>query len=269
MTVEFLICTYGDRISQAAEVVMAPQADVSYLISWQSPMGDEAIPLSLRNRSDVCICRLEGLGLSRNRNHALFHATGDILVIADDDCRYTPMSVTHVREAFSRHPDAAIVQLRVQTREMPSRYCRAYSTVPYEYARRPRFTYYSSCELALRRSAALPRFDERFGIGAPLACGEEEIFVFETHRRGLQIWFEPLDLARTSAGSTGRQFAERADVQRAKGGMLTLIHGPLSAWLRCLKVALTFPQVTITQRFSFMTHMIQGIIYVITHHSHL
>lgn len=278
--IEFLICTLDEGIQQINKLLMPVQPRISYLVSWQHSVEQTAsgtaesatslaekypLPEWLKERSDVRVVHLAGRGLSRNRNFALSHAQGDWLVVADDDCRYDEQSIAHIYEALYRHPDADILQLQV--------YCpdgtplHAYPSVGYEYRNRPRFVYISSCELVLRRQAALPRFDERFGLGAYLGCGEEELFVYRASQLGMKVYYEPLPLVETNGHTTGGKFATSKSVQRAKGGLLTLIHGTPSALLRSFKYAFVYRKEGWGKRCSYFFQMIKGIVYVHTHHT--
>lgn len=283
MTVEFLVCTIDQGIWKLSDLLMPPLPEVSYLVSWQHSLekgggmdtppfaaeGDDAtgmgIPPFLAEREDVRVVELQGRGLSRNRNNALRHAKGDLLVIADDDCRYTPECIDRIRQAFARHPGAAIIQFQGVTPE--GDYMRKYPEQPYEYRTRPRFAFVSSWEMVLNRHAGLPQFDERFGLGAYLSCGEEDVFVHQTSELGLQVYYEPCILVTTPGGTTGTRFAVSSGVRRAKGGVLAVMHGPIGATLRCLKFAANFPGVGVAKRMRFFYEMLKGIKHVLTHNS--
>ena len=88
MTLQLLICTIDGGIQQVAQLVLPPAPDISYVVSWQhsSPDDERTLPVALV-RDDIQVYHLEGRGLSRNRNNCLRHATGDICLICDDDCR--------------------------------------------------------------------------------------------------------------------------------------------------------------------------------------
>ena len=86
------------------------------------------------------------------------------------------------------------------------------------------------------------RRDERFGLGSPyLACGEEEIFVEDVARQGLEVRYEPLPIVRTDSLTTGTKFLQSPAVQRSKGAVLYYMHGFRGAFLRCVKCALHVP----------------------------
>lgn len=270
MQIEFLVCTIDDRIRSVEDLLLAPMENVRYLIAWQNSREYEAKgqhrepPSLLKNRKDVRILRTSGKGVSRNRNHALRHAQGDLLVISDDDCQYSEKSIHNIREAFSRHPDAGIIQFQSHTPDGIPHH--NYPPHACDYACRPRFTFFNSVELVLRRSAALPFFDERFGIGAYLGCGEEEVLVENAMRKGLKVYYEPLPLCVSPGGTTGTNFLTSKAVQRAKGGVLAVMHGTLPAFARCAKYAFFHVKATFLKRFCLLGEMAKGIVYVLTHH---
>ena len=71
-----------------------------------------AIPTWLQERSDVRVIQLEGRGLSRNRNYALAHASGDILKICDDDEVWEQAYFDTILETYRLHPDYDIVHFQ-------------------------------------------------------------------------------------------------------------------------------------------------------------
>lgn len=275
MSIEFLVCTIDKRIFQVQDLLMPPMPEVKYLISWQHSesmsCSDENSKLltslleSWNQRGDISLVEIDGRGLSRNRNHALRHATGDFLVIADDDCRYTQDCIQIIHRTFEKHPDAAAIQFQGYTLEGKQQ--RKYANYSYEYKQRPKFSYVISWELVLNRKAQLPFFDERFGLGTDLCCGEEELFVHQISESGQKIFYEPYKLVTTPEDTTGTHFADSVSVQRAKGGVLSLMHGSFGAMLRCLKFALFYPKVSFSTKASFMIEMFKGIVYVHTNHS--
>ncbi len=271
---EILICTIDDRIHRTTLVPLQPTPGVAYLIAWQQtreyiektgttqpPTADGLIPppKELQRRDDIRIVTMLGEGIARNRNLALQHAQGELLLIADDDCRYQPAYFERIIEAFQAYPEADIITFKAINEKKVSQHF--YADHTYTYQHRPRFTYVCSWEIAMRRSAKLPRFDERFGLGAPfLGCGEEEVFVHEAWRNGLQVRFVPQVVVETTEIHTGVRFLTNQAVQRAKGAVLYRMHGRLGATLRCLKAAALLP--CSAPRWAILKEMLSGIRYM-------
>lgn len=284
MSIEFLICTIDSRIEKTVDLLLPPMEGVSYLISWQRTQSyklevseleksklsigdsvDQVLEKLFPGRDDVRLVVTNTRGLSKNRNNALRHANGDLLVVSDDDCRYSSKSIEMIRQSFLKYKDAAAIQF--QGYSLMNEPLHKYPSFSYEYRNRPKGVYVSSWELVLRRSAGLPLFDERFGIGAYLGCGEEEIFIENLSSEGKKIYYVPQKLVETDGGTTGSLFYSSFSVQRAKGGVLAIIYGPVGGLLRLLKFAFLCSKGNLLQRFGFCLQMLKGYIYVYSHHS--
>ena len=258
LTIQFLISTLGKRIAQAAKVLLPPMEGVSYVVVWQrNGIGSDALPAELKEREDVSIVEDNGKGLARSRNIALENATADLLVITDDDNRYDTAAIELIRNAFEKHPTAGLIQFQALT--MEGKPLRNYPAFPYAYETRPRGTYFCSVELVMRRKANLPRFDERFGLGAELGCGEEEVFVHEAVKRGVKMIYVPQPLVRTDGATTGGRFLTDAAVQRAKGAVLCILHGKVGAWLRLCSQVMQLHGITWQKRKEIAHNMCLGI----------
>ncbi|MDD7727884.1 MAG: glycosyltransferase [Bacteroidales bacterium] len=258
LTIQFLISTLGERIAQAAKVLLPPVEGVSYVVVWQrNGIGSDALPAELKEREDVSIVEDNGKGLARSRNIALENATADLLVITDDDNRYDTAAIELIRNAFEKHPTAGLIQF--QALSMEGKPLRNYPAFPYTYETRPRGTYFCSVELVMRRKANLPRFDERFGLGAELGCGEEEVFVHEAVKRGVKMIYVPQPLVRTDGATTGGRFLTDAKVQKAKGAVLCILHGKVGAWLRLCSQVMQLHGITWQKRKEIAHNMCLGI----------
>ena len=258
LTIQFLISTLGERIAQAAKVLLPPVEGVSYVVVWQrNGIGSDALPAELKEREDVSIVEDNGKGLARSRNIALENATADLLVITDDDNRYDTAAIELIRNAFEKHPTAGLIQFQALT--MEGKPLRNYPAFPYTYETRPRGTYFCSVELVMRRKANLPRFDERFGLGAELGCGEEEVFVHEAVKRGVKMIYVPQPLVRTDGATTGGRFLTDAKVQKAKGAVLCILHGKVGAWLRLCSQVMQLHGITWQKRKEIAHNMCLGI----------
>ena len=258
LTIQFLISTLGERIAQAAKVLLPPVEGVSYVVVWQrNGIGSDALPAELKVREDVSIVEDNGKGLARSRNIALENATADLLVITDDDNRYDTAAIELIRNAFEKHPTAGLIQY--QALSMEGKPLRNYPAFPYAYETRPRGTYFCSVELVMRRKANLPRFDERFGLGAELGCGEEEVFVHEAVKRGVKMIYVPQPLVRTDGATTGGRFLTDAAVQRAKGAVLCILHGKVGAWLRLCSQVMQLHGIAWQKRKEIAHNMCLGI----------
>ena len=167
-TIEILICTIDNRIDAALRVPIAPLPNVRYLISWQQT---NLVALNqqgrvLPEREDIRIHAWKGCGLSANRNEALAQASGDFLLIADDDEILQAYQLEGLATILTDHPQSTdIFLLRMQRPD--GSFPKPYPSTPFRYPHCPHGYYPSSWEILIRRSSLprLPRFDVRFEIG--------------------------------------------------------------------------------------------------------
>ncbi len=238
-TLQLLISTIDDGIKLVSEMVLAPIDGVGYVVSWQIT-GDMTIadcPRELLMRPDVKVVTMRGRGLSRNRNNAIAHASADVCLICDDDCRYTPGQLHAVTARFEADPTidlatfmmAANVPIHkvypkettVLGRKMPKRY------------------YPSSFEIAFRTSSidGKVKFNEEFGLGsATLWCGEEELFVHDSIRTGLKCVFFPTVIVTTCKPTTSTTRSAMPQVLMGRGAYMSIAY-PLTCRLRAVKIA--------------------------------
>ena len=257
LQLEVLVCTLNSGIKNIAQHLLPPSPGVSYLISWQQTPKTcpHLLPKELE-RPDVRVVTLEGHGLSKNRNHALQHAQGDILLISDDDVLYKEEHFQSIFQAFEQYPEANILTFQIENQT--GKPLKKYVPFTFLYEERPKSTYFSSLEIAIRRNFQIPKFNEKFGLGTDyLACGEEEVFLQKAYNEGAVIRYIPKVIGRTEEGTTGKRFTTDAKVRHAKGAVLYYLHGYLGAILRCAKFALQLPD----HRFDFFKDMFHGIQY--------
>ncbi len=132
-------------------------------------------------------------GLSRSRNLALTLASDDICIFCDNDVRYLDGAFDTIEQGFLRYPTAGIICFFI---ERPER------GVPVRKDENimsdvDRFRIFSP-EIAVSRSNIGDlRLDEDFGAGAKYRMGEENIFLFEAKRRGIESIYVPEKIAKT------------------------------------------------------------------------
>lgn len=246
MTIDILICTTDEGIDSIGEVLMASMPWVHYIVSAQharplSTMGPEwdAAVAALLRRPDVTLVTQEGRGLSRNRNNALQHSEADVVVIADDDCRYTQETIERISEAYRQHPEADAICFA--SADYDGRPFKSYPNETLSYGEACRRGYYpTSFELTLRRES-LERegllFDEHFGLGAELPAGEEEVFLADAERAGWRVLFVPECIVLTDPATTGSRFLADSRLQCAKGAVFRRRFGMGGALWRTFKEA--------------------------------
>ena len=226
MTLQLLICTIDRGIDQVTQLILPPAADISYVVSWQHSTTDDQrdVPASLL-RDDVQVFHLEGRGLSRNRNNCLRHASADVCLICDDDCRYTASGLQAILDTFVSHPDTDLAAFVMQ-----NPYCsKPYPTTSIDLKHRPKGYYPTSFEIAFRLQSVQGRlqFNEHFGLGAELFhCCEEEIFIHDAQSLGLHCHFYPITIVEHDHPTTDASRATTPGVLMGKGAYLYIGYRP-------------------------------------------
>lgn len=237
-TLQVLVCTFGDRISQITAERYPRLNQVEYVVSWQASDGILP-PAELLSRPDMILHREPSRGLSANRNAAFSLSSAPLLVIADDDLIYTPENLKSVINAFQANPDCGILSFRLNC---PSA-GKSYPSDVIDLAAPPAGFYLSSCELAFRRESitlpdgSLRRFNTFFGVGALFCANEEELFVHDALKAGAKGRFIPSVIATHPEATTSEKMLSDPEFIYAKGAAFLHLH-PISWPLRMLAHAL-------------------------------
>lgn len=262
-TLTVCIPTYGALGIHDVAKQQLPEVDgVDYVVSWQESLGH--IPVELQRRRDIRIYRINGRGVSANRNNALSHAAGEVLLIADDDVDYKSEWLNTVRECFAHHPEAMYILFQMKSLMQKPYPCKEATRI---INRLPKNQYATSCELAIRRTVIEQgiRFDERFGINAPLfTMGEDSLIVLQMMRMGFEGRYEPRVICFNHDTTSGqRHFSDPRQV--ASTGVLVAWETPLSAIPRVLLKSI---RMTRSKQGSFIfsfVNLIKGLVWGYTH----
>ena len=228
LSLEVLISTCNERISQVASVLADEQENVSYLVVHQIFGGFEShntsiLSAELCSRNDVKIILSHTRGLSGSRNIGLQHATGDILLVADDDIKYLSSTFETIRSVF-RESDVDIASFKTQTPEgIPFR---TYKQSQFLHNKRSIF-HVSSIEIAIKRNCLkkMPvHFDKDFGLGSQYPSCEETIFLSDALDSGLRVVFSPHSTVIHPKESSGGNWASLGSLT-ARGALFRRLFG--------------------------------------------
>ncbi len=131
-------------------------------------------------------------GLSRARNAGLAHASGDVIVMTDDDCVMAP---DYLVEASRLHTSPAVIGGRVvlgDPADLPVSIRLGDEPQVYD-GRRKASGFVIGANLSFHRSISekLGGFDERFGAGARFPAAEDSDFIFRAFLAGYPVRFQP------------------------------------------------------------------------------
>ncbi len=260
MTLEILICTIDNGINNINNLLLSPIEGVNYLISWQHSLANEnyTIPQELI-RNDVKIAHIQGKGLSRNRNNAISHATGDICLIADDDCSYQLEYFNAVINTFQKHPELDIATFKMkfsyEGKEYPQH---SFNLNNFE-----KGYFVTSFEIAFRRTSIQGKlwFNELFGLGAPvLQSGEENIFIHDAIKSGLNCQYYPIVIVEHNHPTTSSTRVAQTGVIMAEGAYIYVAY-PYSFIPRLALKAYRLNKKNGLGFLSNLNRLIKGILY--------
>lgn len=134
-------------------------------------------------------------GLSRSRNLALKHSTSEICVLADDDVVYVSDYADIILQAYDKYKDADIIAFQVE-RIGSNRIKKFRNHLSWDrYASSLKI---SSVEITFKRDRIIEngiKFNELMGAGAEFYLGEENIFLYDSLKKGLRVLYLPLKIA--------------------------------------------------------------------------
>ena len=203
-----------------------PKDGVKYVVSWQEH-ENASLPDSIRNREDVEVYRYEEKGLSNNRNNAIEHCRGDVVLISDDDLVYHPDFACRILNTFKNNPDLDLGVFKInflRPKSYPVKKCKLRLPLPKNY-------YCSSVEIAFRREkVSRLKFWNKIGLGnTELVCGEDELFLIAALKHNYNCFFINEEIASHLTESTGDKLND--GILRGQGFIMGVIY-PYSSLIR-------------------------------------
>jgi len=137
-------------------------------------------------------------GVGKNRNLAILHLSGDILMFADDDMVYKEGYVKGVSEAYKDIQDADMIIFKCvtdSTRATPE--IRGIHRV-----RLWNFMRYGTVGFTIKRESLLKAnlsFTHLFGGGARYCGGEDNLFLRDALKKGLKVYSHPYIIAKVDS----------------------------------------------------------------------
>ena len=229
-------------ISNRIESLNLIQYDgIQYVIVHQEPhQASAGIVKSLIDRPDVIYVPLEKKGLSVSRNTALVNATGDYVLIMDDDVTFSISSIEQLLEQAEReHVDVATYYHRYSDGTTTLRKGNSFIHNKFNISSP------SSIDICIKRSAIIGcniKFDENFGLGAIYPSGEEMIFLSDCLKNNLLVKRYPIEICTHPPVASGLDFYTSLDKTVAKYAMLKRIFPVAGQYIFILFVIKKMPQ---------------------------
>ena len=125
-------------------------------------------------------------GLSKSRNRGLEKASSDIILLCDDDVKYSDNYENDILNEFNNNPDADIIIFNLKSIHRENKVIKKnkklhlYNSLGY-----------SSPRIAFKRKSILDRnisFNEMFGSGSIYSSGEDVLFIVDSMKSGLNVY---------------------------------------------------------------------------------
>lgn len=224
-TIEVLICTCNEGINSIHERLPEPCANVQYLVSHQIfGNNTEYQSDALEQRLDVTVVKTNSKGLSNNRNNALLHASGDYLLITDDDIVLDADFAQTLQAGFAQFTDADVITFQIRTPE--GQPFKVYYPGGKTHTRKSIFRV-ASVEIAIKHQSLQNSdvsFDTQFGLNAPFPSCEETVFLSDLMKAGLTLKTSDAVIAIHPAESSGSNYNTEASC-RVRGAVIKRVFG--------------------------------------------
>jgi len=142
-------------------------------------------------------------GLSKSRNLAIKNASSDICVIADDDMTFDDDYVEKITDAYKEYPEADIIAFQVKRTGNPERDKKFRENKSWEnFISSMKI---SSVEITFKREQIIKNnlfFNPHFGAGTDILHGEENIFINEAMKKGLNVLYLPINIAQVNTADS-------------------------------------------------------------------
>ena len=176
-----------------------------------------------------CISTTER-GLSNSRNMAIMNARGEICLIADDDEKLDDDYANIIISAYNRYPKADIICFIV--RNDKKKYSNKVLRVGFI-----RALHISSWQMTFKRERIIKKglkFNSRFGSGTPNGSGEENIFLYECLKKGLKVYYIPVDIGEVENKKNSRWFhGFNEEYFDNRGKIIRELMGPVVGIIYC------------------------------------
>lgn len=217
---------------------------------------DAIAELTLSNGVKIKAVSTPEKGLSRSRNKLIENATGDILVIGDDDVEYLDGYLDIIENAYNKYPDADIIIFRFtheKGKETRVRYTEDVSVTMQNVSK------FASVEVTFKLDSikkAGISFNNNIGLGTSFPSGEENAFLADALRAGLKIYHVPITICVAEEASKINDNYDVCRYLEDKGASFYCIYKntfPIYALaFILLKKKSIFKDVSIFKAFSFM-----------------
>ena len=146
------------------------------------------------NNHRIKIISTTDRGLSKSRNLAIKNSTAKILIFADDDFKYSHNYVNEVINSYEKYPLADIMIFGAVRNDD-----HVYKKFPNGRLKSRSKYNINSIRITAKRDVVLKKellYDERFGTGTSISCGEDTIFMSDCYKKKCLVFSSDFILCR-------------------------------------------------------------------------
>lgn len=195
MKISVLIPTLGIRLKEIERLIktLESQSYKNFEVIFITQDNHEKIEKIIIKHKTLKIIqiKMDEKGLSRARNKGLSVASGEIIVLSDDDCWYPVNAFETVVNTFAKVRSAKIILSQILDPEQNILY-KNYNSKEGYIKNKLQLMSKSSIEIAFKKDLLLYKeFDERLGLGSEFVCGEEIDYLINNYEKN-SIYYIPV-----------------------------------------------------------------------------
>ncbi|MBA2862111.1 glycosyltransferase family 2 protein [Methanococcus maripaludis] len=228
-----LITTMNENIKRVKEELLPQLKNCEVVISHQITNGSIK-PYNEILGNNVKYVYMYDKGLSKNRNNALKHATGDICIICDDDVNFVDNFEEKIKSSYSSESIDIVTYKSV---DFDGKERKNYPKTKFKHNLKSILSV-SSIEISFKRDPVISKgltFDENFGFSKYIGC-EENIFLKDCLDNGLNVIFVPEQIVIHPIESSGTFWTEHSVY--SKGAAFKRMYGTLGGLSLCFILSL-------------------------------
>ncbi|MCR5290564.1 MAG: glycosyltransferase family 2 protein [Treponema sp.] len=194
--VQVLVATLQQNIDELLERM---HLDSSAVIVNQCDKDE--VTVRSYHEHDVKIVSISSRGVGINRNTAILHSTGDILLFSDQDIVYETGYAKAIEDEFFSHPEADMILFNIAVGVER----KTYENLKWKRVRWYNCGRYGAVSFAIRREKLLESrvmFSQLFGGGAKYSAGEDSLFLKDLMDRGIKVYASPVIIGREEEGES-------------------------------------------------------------------
>lgn len=218
MKISVLIPTLGTRQKEIVRLLesLEKQSYKKFEIIFVTQGNHENVKNIISKYSNLVIkqIEMEEKGLSRARNKGVMQASGEIVVLSDDDCWYPVNAFEIIVSTFEKNQSTKIVLSQIFDPEKNILY-KNYSSKEEYIKRKLQLMSKSSIEIAYKKDLVMnKRYDERLGLGSEFVCGEEVDFLLNNYERNTIFYTPQITVfhKKKESGSSSKQIIAKGAI---------------------------------------------------------